>query len=117
MSERGRTIEVKLAKADKDDIAQMVKFFHMLEEAIEYGTYTTSDDAEPEQVDDERLLDLIRAAWNERGPGVGTAWRRVVWGCDTLIANCCDPDSDVLEWRKDVREWLESQQTSEATND
>ena len=106
---------MKMAKASKDDIDQIAKFFHMLEEAIEQGTYTPSDEAEPEPVDAERLMELICRAWAHHGPDVGTSWRRVVWGCDTLISNCCDPDSDVLEWRKDVREWLEEQETNRTT--
>lgn len=26
------------------------------------------------------------------------------------VNNCCDPEMDVLEWRKDIREWLETRE-------
>ena len=106
----GRRLEVKLAKASKSDILVVTRFFQMLEEVIEYGNWTPRETGVEEPVDDERFLELIRELWNEYGPGVGASWGRVVHGCDLLIDNCCDPESDVLEWRKDVREWLESQQ-------
>jgi hypothetical protein len=105
-------IEVKIAKADKEDIDRLTAFFFMLEEMIEYGTYTQPNPDEEdvsEEVDDERMVELIRAAWGERGPGVGPSWRRVVLGCAVLIDNCCDPNADTLEWRPDVRAWLENQ--------
>lgn len=105
-------IETKVAKADKEDIVRIMDFFLMLEEVIEYGTYTRPNPEEEEtseDVDEERIVELIRAAWGERGPGVGPSWRRVVMGCAVLIDNCCDPDADTLEWRPDVRAFLESQ--------
>lgn len=105
-------IEMKMAKADKEDIDRVTAFFLMLEEAIEYGTFTRPNPDEEEvseDVDAERIVELIRGAWGERGPGVGPSWRRVVMGCAVLIDNCCDPDADTLEWRPDVRAFLESQ--------
>jgi len=105
-------IEMKMAKADKEDIDGVTDFFLMLEEVIEYGTFTRPNPDEEEiseDVDDKRIVELIRAAWGERGPGVGPSWRRVVMGCAVLIDNCCDPDADTLEWRPDVRAFLESQ--------
>jgi hypothetical protein len=101
-----------MAKADKEDIDRVTAFFVMLEEAIEYGTFTLENPDEEEvseDVDAERIVELIRGAWGERGPGVGPSWRRVVMGCAVLIDNCCDPDADTLEWRPDLRAFLESQ--------
>ena len=46
--------------------------------------------------------------WNERGPGVGGAWSRVVLGCQGLIDGCCDPDADTLEWRLDIAAAMEA---------
>jgi hypothetical protein len=111
MSETGgQTVGLKMAKASPEDLRIVRDFFQMLEEVIEYGTFTAGEDAESERVDDERLSEMIRDRGNDRGPGVGSAWRRVVYGADILIKNCCDPELDHLEWRKDVRELFEEQQ-------
>lgn len=99
---------MKLAKASEADLNQVREFFQMIEEIIEYGTYTPDDpDLSEEVVDAERFMELVRKRWNEYGPGVGSSWRRVVFGCETLIANCCDPDADVLEWRPEIRAFIE----------
>lgn len=103
---------MKQAKATKKDIRCLTDFFLMLDEVVKYGTYTPPNDEEEEiseQVDDARLCELIREAWGTRGPGVDTSWRRVVMGMDVLIDQCCDPDLDYLEWRPDVRKFLENQ--------
>jgi hypothetical protein len=39
-----KKIEVKIAKASKDDIDRVIDFFTMLEESIEYGTHTPNPD-------------------------------------------------------------------------
>lgn len=110
----GRTIEVKMAKASAEEFLRVIDFLKMVEEIVECGTYTQeNDDGEEfsEQVDNDRLRELIEAAWGGPGrEGVGSAWWRVVYGGQMAINNCCDPDADVLEWRPDVREWLESQE-------
>lgn len=112
-------IAMKMAKASKDDIHKLREFFDMLEEFFEYGTYTPpNSDAEEDSidVDAEKLHDLIEAKWNLKGCGVGTAWRRVVFGCDILIDNCTDPAFDTLEWRPDLRAFLESQQPDDSAD-
>lgn len=81
--------------------------FQMLEEIEEYGTYTRPDD-ELEEVSidvpsDEQLGRLVREAW----PGVSIAWMRVVYGCDMLIRNCCNPDADTLEWKPEIAERIQ----------
>lgn len=107
----GQLIQMKMAKASRDDIERLTTFFLMLEEALEYGTYTPpNQETEFERIDDERILELIREAWGQYGPGVGPSWRRVVMGCGILIDNCCDPEADTLEWRKDVAAFLETQE-------
>ena len=99
-----------MAKASKDDFRRMRDFYLMLEEVIECGTHTP-DDGEPVEATPGLLWDLVHAAWGQRGPGIGAGtWGRVVEGANMLIANCCDPVLDYLDWRKDVREWLESQE-------
>ncbi|NQT37713.1 MAG: hypothetical protein HQ581_09505 [Planctomycetes bacterium] len=102
---------MKMTKATEDDIKRVNLFFLMLEEVIEEETYTPpNDDGDgvTEPVDDERLAQLVRQFWGRTGPGVGPSWRRVVRGADMLIRNCCDPDARTLEWRPDLRSFLES---------
>lgn len=105
----GRTLEVKMAKPTEEDFSRVREFLDMIEEVMEYGTYTPpNDDGEEisEIIGSERLLELIEAAWGGPGQiGVGVSWRRVVWGGKVAIDNCCDPDADVLEWLPAVIEW------------
>lgn len=110
----GRTIDVKMAKASKEDMDRVRRFMEMIEEVMEHGTYTEPDDddeEESEPVGTERLFELIEDAWNPTGQGVGTSWRRVVYGCEILIDNACDPDADTLEWRPDLKALMEAQAT------
>ena len=90
---------MKMAKASKDDLDRVQKFFELIEEVVEWGTYAPDSETETKQVDDEQLVDLIRKQWGLVGP----SWRRVVYSADILIRSCCDPDSDTLEWRPDLR--------------
>lgn len=106
----GQTLEIKMAKADKDDLRRVREFFEMIEEVCEYGTYTKPNDEiedESVSVDAAILEDLIAKMWGHHGPGVASSWRRVVFGCEILIDNCCDPAADTLEWRPDIREMWE----------
>lgn len=93
---------MRQAKASKEDIQALVDFFNDLDEALEgYGRGPT----------DERLAAIIGRHWNT----VSCSWRRVVFGCEMLIENCCDPELTYLEWRKDVAEFLASQATTNLT--
>ncbi len=103
----GRTIEVKMAKASPDDLKRVREFFQVIEEVIEWGTFFNQYTEHSMEVSDEELVEKIREMWNERGPGVGSSWRRVVTGCEVLINNCCDPDSDVLEWKPELKKLME----------
>lgn len=105
---------MKMAKASKDDIQKMILFFQDIQEFMDYGTNTPENpDFEEESVDltDEMFVELIRKHWGGRfrPNGVDAAWTRVVHGCDVLIDNCCDPDLDHLEFREDIRNFLETQ--------
>ena len=104
-----RTLQVKQAKASEGDIDSVLSFFRMVEEFVEYGTHAVDldGDGESKEIDDEEFVELVREAWNERGPGVGSSWTRVVLGCSTLIDNCCDPAASTLEWRPDIAAFLE----------
>ncbi len=92
---------MKMAKATNDDMGRMFNFFDNLDEVLgdaEFG----------EIVSAERLGAIVKKHWGNHGPGVGASWNRVLWGMDTLLRNCTDPEADTLEWRADIREWLEA---------
>ncbi len=100
-------VQIKMAKASKDDIHKMIEFFRFIEEFMEYGTHTPeNDETEEESIDltDEQFVERLRGLWGGRlgnGHSVDCSWSRVVNGCDMLIANVCDPDADTLELRQD----------------
>ena len=88
------------------------KFFNMIEEFIEYGTHTPeNDDYEEESIelDDAKFVELVRSMYGGRfkPDGVDVAWRRVVFGCDILIDNCCNPDEGHLAFKPEIRKLLE----------
>lgn len=106
-----RTIEVKMAKASKEDIQKTIAFFRFIEEFMEYGTHTPeNDEVEEESIDlsDEDFVERLRAMWGCRfkPAGVDCSWSRVVFGCDILIDNVCDPNADTLEWKPEYAEKL-----------
>ena len=104
---------MKMAKASPDDFKTMSEFFQLLEEWIVEGTITTDCGGENEQtreIDGPEVSERIKDAWKKIGP----AWPRIVWGCEMLIGHCCDPDSDTLDWRPDIRRFLETQEAAEA---
>lgn len=96
---------MKIARASDDDMRRMFDFFSELTEALRGTRYGLV-------VEDEKIGALVKKHWGKVGPGVGASWGRVLHGMDTLLRICTDPDADTLEWRPDIREWL--QQQSEA---
>ena len=94
---------MKIARATDDDMQRMLAFFAELDDALRDARYGGL-------VDDENIGALVRKHWGKAGPGVGASWCRVLYGMDTLLRNCTDPEASTLEWRPDVREWLESQE-------
>lgn len=104
---------MKMAKASKDDIQRVIKFFHLIDEFMEYGTHTPENDETEEesiQLTDEDFVERLRDWWGGRfvrRPGVDSAWSRVVHGCDMLIDNCCDPNASTLEWKPEIAKQLE----------
>ena len=104
---------MKMAKASKDDIAKCRNFFQFIEEFMEYGTHTPeNDETEEESIEltDEVFVHMLRTLWGGRfrPSGVDASWSRVVFGCDILIDNVCDPDADTLEWKPEYAEKLAS---------
>lgn len=86
---------MKQARATPDDIRRVRRFFLMIENAISSG-----------EVPDSQLLVSIGQAWAHRGSGVGTSWRRVVEGMETLLNECTDPELTYLDWRPDLKALL-----------
>jgi len=105
-----------MAKASADDIDCLINFFRFVDEFMEYGTHTPeNDELEEESIEltDTAFVERLRKLWGGRfkPPGVFGSWSRVVQGCEILIRECCDPNLDHLEWRPDVKAFLESQQS------
>jgi hypothetical protein len=114
-------MQMKMAKASEDDIQKVIKFFQFIEEFMEYGTHTTeNDEFKEESIDlaDEVFVHMLRKLWGRRfgPPGVDCSWSRVVFGCEILIKNCCDPDLDHLDWRSDLRGFLQAQNGKQITS-
>lgn len=106
------TVPVKMAKASPEDITKVREFFQFLEEYFEYGTHTPeNDELEEESIDltPEQFMELLSRKWGGRfkPAGVDSAWSRVVFGCEILIQNVCDPDSDTLEWKPSIAKQIE----------
>ncbi len=106
-------VQMRMAKASKDDIQKTIEFFRFIEEYMEYGTHTPqSEDVEEESIDlsEEQFVEKLRELWGGafRTSGVDCKWSRVVLGCSILIENCCDPELDYLEWKKEIRELVEA---------
>jgi hypothetical protein len=108
MTTEAKTVPVRMAKASQEDVDRVVKFFQLIEEYIEYGTYTPpSDEFEEESIEltDKIFVHYLRTLWGGRQssqPGVDSAWSRVVNGYAVLVDNVCDPDSDVLEYKPEI---------------
>lgn len=99
---QGERLQMKMAKASTQDLAAVASLLMELEEAIENRTYYLSNGDIELDSSDERLARLVRRLW----PLASTSWRRVVYGCEMLINNCCDPNADTLEWRPDIAGFL-----------
>lgn len=92
---------MKMARATDDDMQRMFDFFNDLDDALHDLPFGDS-------VDSEALGEIVKKHWKSRGPGVGGSWHRVLFGMQMLLKNCTDPDAETLEWRPDIRAWLES---------
>ncbi|WP_461080011.1 hypothetical protein [Spirosoma flavus] len=90
-----------MAKATKQDIEVMQKFFDTLENHIEN---------DEEYVSDEVLARYVRSAM--RGP-LASARNRVIIGCDLLIDTVCDPDKSYLEYNPDLKKIMPETQNEQ----
>lgn len=107
--------QMTMAKADDDDIEQVRRFMMLFEIVCEPGHFDI-DNLEQMDEDDEDRKHLQQFIikdgdkWANGSPGdfdyskffnhwvniIGPRWRRVVFGCDCLIATFCDPTEDHL---------------------
>lgn len=85
---------MKMAKATKEDIAMMQRFFDTLENHIDNGDDTASDQA---------LARYVRTAI--RGH-LASARNRVILGCDLLIDTVCDPDKTYLDYSPSLKQLI-----------
>lgn len=90
-----------MAKASKEEIQACMDFANSLESLINYGVLHDAPDGTAEDYSDERLAEFVRTFCKR--------WSlfRVTFGYQVLVDNCCDPDEDTLEWRKDVAALIE----------
>lgn len=58
--------------------------------------------AKPSQADLDALKEYLTKAEKRNARGFPHGWRRVVWGCDLLIENCCDPNLDYLALKPEL---------------
>ncbi|MEO9592252.1 hypothetical protein [Rhodopirellula bahusiensis] len=94
------------AKPSEADIDTVRRFFQHVEEYFEFGTLTIEDpeaEDESDDVTEEQILMHLREQWQD----AGQSWRRVVESCDVLVRNCTDPDVTHLEWRPDLKAFLD----------
>jgi hypothetical protein len=114
-------LEVRMAKASADDCKRVVDFFEWLETFVDEGVdqskpYDDEEDSYP-AISEEEAMEHIKAEfsrWTRRAT-VAASWRRVVWGFSCLCDNVCDPSSDVLEWKPEIRSALEAMEDFEFT--
>lgn len=101
---------MKQARPTEADFDSLIDFFNILEAAIENGE---DPDNEPEtaeewecagMITDARIVELIRKHWGEHRPGVGTNWRRVIFGGQLAVTEACDQTLPYLEWRPELKE-------------
>jgi hypothetical protein len=85
---------MRVAKAERQEIFDFMRFFQKLERMSE------------ERWDEPEKIGKYAMSWLKNK---GHGYYRILIGYDTLVNNCCDPDLDHLDFRKDIKDFLESQ--------
>ena len=87
---------MKMAKAKPNDFKLMHKLHSIMENVFDNQSHPYDIDKELTDEDDEKSLvfEAIKRWWERDSH----SWMRVVWGCEMLIENCCDPDGECLEF-------------------
>lgn len=110
---------MKLSKANPEEIDRLENFLNFVEEYFRFGTCSLRGedgditDEEPEELNPDQFLDRLKGMW-EGTPlpfrkGVDCTWGKITFGYRTLVDNACDPDLSYLEWRPDIKTFLDSQ--------
>lgn len=118
---------MKVARASKEDIDRLWRFFQVIEEYFEYATYTpwrpvsrddgavterredSDSDDDTIHLNDEQFVEKLHELWGHRfGPAkVDAAWMRVLMNADTLLKNVADPECGHLDWKPELKALLE----------
>lgn len=116
--------QMRMAKATDDDIDVVIKFFNLFEQVCENGEFNEKDLSEWDDEDEDRLeiqkfiikkedkwargshgeLDYFAffEHWCKR---IAPRWRRVVFGCQVMIENACDPMESHLAYSPYLEEF------------
>jgi hypothetical protein len=73
--------------------------------------------AKASQEDIDELKKYLLKAEKRNTKDFPFGWRRVVWGCEILIENCCDPNLDYLALRPELLNSEQNVQVCDATKD
>lgn len=110
-----RTVKLRQAKASKEDVSNLCNFMNLFEEYFTCGSFTYENEkgeTVEEDLSRDRFIEVAEQLWMgdwiNRESGVGSTWQRIVFGYETLVDNACNPDSDFLEWRSDIAEFLDN---------
>jgi hypothetical protein len=71
--------------------------------------------AKASKQDIKALHDYLLKAEQRKARNFPHGWRRVVWGCDMLIENCCDPNLDYLAFKPELLNKEQSPEVSDTT--
>jgi hypothetical protein len=113
---RGLTV----AKADKEEFERVWDFVHVMERLFDdrgflsHDEWWNWDDEEEDkqelrkiqqelgcdEEDEEILLEFIKRRWSSAN--YSGSFGRILFDCETLIDNCCDPELDYLEFKPSI---------------
>lgn len=65
--------------------------------------------AKASKEDINKLVDYLTKAESRNAKNFPHGWRRVVWGCDILIDNCCDPKVNYLALKPELQNGKENE--------
>ena len=112
---RGLTV----AKADKDEFKRVWDFVHSMEALFDGRGFFVEEwwnwpDDDPDkklmrkiqkelecgEKDDQVVYEFIKRKWETAN--YSGSFGRILFDCETLIENCCDPDLDYLEFKPSI---------------
>ena len=109
---------MKLSKASPEEIDRLENFLNFIEEYFRFGSYSPrgengeESEEEPQELNPEQFVEVMKELWQGGFPyygrGVNSTWGKITFGYRTLVENSCDPDLSFLEWRPDIKGFLDS---------